>query len=33
MYIGYIKYFEYGGMKLSFLIKDNNEVREKYEQI
>ena len=27
-----IKYFEYGGMKMSFLIKDN-EVLEKYEQI
>ena len=29
---GYIKYFEYGGMNMSFLIK-NNEVWEKYKQI
>ena len=29
---GYIKYFEYGGMNMSFLIKDD-EVWEKYEQI
>ena len=29
---GYIKYFEYGGMNMSFLIKDD-EVREKYKQI
>ena len=29
---GYIKYFEYGGMNLSFLIK-NDEVWEKYKQI
>ena len=28
----YIKYFEYGGMNMSFLIKDD-EVREKYKQI
>ena len=30
--IGYIKYFEYGGKNMSFLIKDD-EVWEKYEQI
>ena len=30
--IGYIKYFEYGGMSMSFLI-NNNEVWEKYKQI
>ena len=29
---GYIKYFEYGGMNVSFLIKDD-EVWEKFEQI
>ena len=29
---GYIKYFEYGGKNMSFLIKDD-EVEEKYEQI
>ena len=29
---GYIKYFEYGGMNISFLIK-NDEVWEKYKQI
>ena len=29
---GYIKYFEYGGMNMSFLIK-NDEVLKKYEQI
>ena len=29
---GYIKYFEYGGMNMSFFIK-NNEVWEKYKQI
>ena len=29
---GHIKYFEYGGMDMSFLIKDD-EVWEKYEQI
>ena len=29
---GYIKYFEYGGMNMSFLIK-NDEVWEKYKQI
>ena len=29
---GYIKYFEYGNPKMSFLIK-NEEVGEKYEQI
>ena len=28
----YIKYFEYGGPKMTFLIKDD-EVGEKYEQI
>ena len=30
---GYIKYFEYGGMKTFFLIKDDDEVQEKYKQI
>ena len=30
---GYIKYFEYGGMNMSFLIKDDDEVHEKYKQI
>ena len=30
---GYIKYFEYWGMNISFLIKDDDEVREKYKQI
>ena len=29
---GYVKYFEYGGMNMSFLIKDE-EVGEQYEQI
>ena len=29
---GYIKYFEYGGMNMSFLIKDE-ELGEQYEQI
>ena len=29
---GYIKYFEYGGKNMSFLIKDD-EVHEKYKQI
>ena len=29
---GYIKYFEYGGQNMSFLIKDD-EVQEKYKQI
>ena len=29
---GYIKYFEYGGMNMSFLIKDE-EVQEQYNQI
>ena len=29
---GYIKYFEYGGKNMSFLVKDD-EVWEKYEQI
>ena len=29
---GYIKYFEYGGMNMSFLIK-NDKVWEKYKQI
>ena len=29
---GYIKYFEYGGKNMSFLIKDD-EVQEKYKQI
>ena len=29
---GYIKYFEYGGKNMSFLIKDD-EVEEKYEQM
>ena len=30
---GYIKYVEYGGMKMFFLIKDDDEVQEKYKQI
>ena len=30
--IRYIKYFEYGGQNMSFLIKDD-EVQEKYKQI
>ena len=29
---GYVKYFEYGGMNMSFLIK-NEEVGEQYKQI
>ena len=30
---GFIKYVEYGGMNMFFLIKDDNEVQEKYKQI
>ena len=30
---GYTKYVEYGGMKMFFLIKDDDEVQEKYKQI
>ena len=30
---GYIKCFEYGSMNMSFLIKDDDEVQEKYKQI
>ena len=30
---GYIKYFEYGGMNIFFLIKDDDEGQERYKQI